>query len=602
MCIPGKAITGSGFNCGKVLGKTDLLCHSKMKLPFISFFGRSGMHWVFLLIVFGRQLQAQPPADVLRKQLGIPVFDSLLLLNPVQRVNLLDKIKAQMAVIKPDSAGLSPLILQMREFAEDQDSRDPDLMADLLEYYNRRIWSSEKGAFRQQIACLSRLHIKAKKENAEWFFIEVDMDLANAYVAQRFNYESGVFLQRDLAGMAEKTADSLCPRKQAVLFNLGVSYLVFNDPKNAVWYLKRALSVKPPKGMFDNRVSILNHLGLAYRDLNQLDNSDSCFNENLKIVEGAYVGITKGNLGENQYLRRKYDAALPLLQADADMALELNDYHLASNALMLMGDIYSRKGNYLKADSILSIGLRLLRNTNSFPKRKKGFSIMERFYIHTHRYSLAALFQDSVLYVSDSLERFYNQSKVSSAEAGFEFQNLREKTQEELTALKLSRQKRTGLAIIFFLLAVIVYLFLQRRLSSARLRESNLNLLQKSTEEELQASRKELEQYVAQLSAVPVDSVDWHNSNLHTGLQYNKFLELFSRSFPGFIDRLNEAFPILTEAEIRYCCLERLNMNVKEKASILGINENSVNKTKGRLRSKLGLEKDASIHFFLVKI
>jgi hypothetical protein len=74
---------------------------------------------------------------------------------------------------------------------------------------------------------------------------------------------------------------------------------------------------------------------------------------------------------------------------------------------------------------------------------------------------------------------------------------------------------------------------------------------------------------VAHLSAVPVDSVDWNNSSLHTGIQYHKFLELFSRSFPGFIDRLNEAFPALTEAEIRYCCLERLNMNVKEKASIL---------------------------------
>jgi tetratricopeptide (TPR) repeat protein len=245
--------------------------------------------------------------------------------------------------------------------------------------------------------------------------------------------------------------------------------------------------------MHDNRVAILNHLGLAFRDLNQLDSSDRCFMENLKIVEGAYVGITKGNLGENQYLRRNYDAALPLLQADADMALELKDYHLASNALMLIGDIYSRKGNYPKADSILSIGLKLLRNTNSFPKRKKGFSIMERFYINTHQNQLAALFQDSVLYVSDSLTRYYNKLQVSSAEAGFEFQNLREKTQDELTALELSRQKRTGLAVIFCLLAVIVYLFLQRRLASARLRETDLKLLQQSTEEELQASRKELE-------------------------------------------------------------------------------------------------------------
>ena len=547
------------------------------------------------------QSKSQLPTDLLRKQLGILVFDSLLNLNPVQRTILLDKVRAQMAVIKPDSIALRPLLLQMREFANDQDNRDPELMADLIEYYNRRIWFPEKGVFRQQIAYLSKLHMKAKKENADWFLIEVDLDLANLYVAEKIHYESGVFLLHELAGLAEKTEDKLCPRKQQIFYNLGVDYLVFNDPKNAVRYLKQSLKAKPLE-LANQKVGILNHLGLAYRDLNQLDSSDLCFQENLKIVKGAYIGITKGNLGENQYLRKNYETALPLLQADANMALELKDYHLASNALILMGDIYSRQGRYTKADSTLLLGLRLLRGTNSFPKRRKGFSIMERFYINTHQNQLAALFQDSVLYVTDSLTRYYNKLQVSSAEAGFEFQNLREKTQQELTALELSRQKRTGLALIFFLLAVIVYLFLQRRLVSARVRETDLKLLQQSTEEELQAARGELEQYVAQLSAVPVDSVDWHNSSLHTGIHYNKFLELFSRSFPGFIDRLNQAFPNLTEAEIRYCCLERLNMNVKEKASILGINENSVNKTKGRLRSKLGLEKETSVHFFLLSI
>ena len=572
-----------------------------MNLPFISFFAGIRLRWVFLLAVFGLPLQAQPTFDLLRKQLGIPVFDSLLNLNPVQRTILLDKVKAQMAIIKPDSIALRPLLLQMREFANDQDNRDPELMADLIEYYNRRIWFPEKGVFWQQIAYLSKLHMKAKKENADWFLIEVDLDLANLYVAEKIHYESGVFLLHELAGLAEKTEDKLCPRKQQIFYNLGVDYLVFNDPKNAVRYLKQSLKAKPLE-LANQKVGILNHLGLAYRDLNQLDSSDLCFQENLKIVKGAYIGITKGNLGENQYLRKNFEAALPLLQADANMALELKDYHLASNALMLMGDIYSRQGRYTKADSTLLLGLRLLRGTNSFPKRRKGFSIMERFYINTHQNQLAALFQDSVLYVTDSLTRYYNKLQVSSAEAGFEFQNLREKTQQELTALELSRQKRTGLALIFFLLAVIVYLILQRRLVSARVRETDLKLLQQSTEEELQAARGELEQYVAQLSAVPVDSVDWHNSSLHTGIHYNKFLELFSRSFPGFIDRLNQAFPNLTEAEIRYCCLERLNMNVKEKASILGINENSVNKTKGRLRSKLGLEKETSVHFFLLSI
>ena len=129
---------------------------------------------VFLLLFFmagnlflQAQPKSQPPTELLRKQLGIPVFDSLLLLSQVQRVILLDNVKAHMAVIKPDSIALRPLLLQMREFAEEQDNRDPELMADLVEYYNRRICFSKKSVFRQQISNLSKLHMKAKKENAD---------------------------------------------------------------------------------------------------------------------------------------------------------------------------------------------------------------------------------------------------------------------------------------------------------------------------------------------------------------------------------------------------------------------------------------------------
>jgi DNA-binding CsgD family transcriptional regulator len=96
--------------------------------------------------------------------------------------------------------------------------------------------------------------------------------------------------------------------------------------------------------------------------------------------------------------------------------------------------------------------------------------------------------------------------------------------------------------------------------------------------------------------------VEWLNSGLNTGLQQHQFMELFSESFPGYIQRLKEAYPGLTETEIRFCCLERLKLSTKEKAVILGINENSVHKTQSRLRAKMGLSKEESLSIRLSDI
>ncbi len=564
---------------------------------------------LFLFLIVGNggyDLQAQayqsPQTETLRKQLGIPEFDALLNLDPVQRTLFLDKSINQIGALKPDSIAVQNLVLEMQEFAKDQDNKDLELTADLLSYFGKQMYENTQ----QQINTLSKLHLKAIREEVVWFRLEVDILLASTFISENKHYESGLFMLRYLAGIVENLDDNLCPRKQQVYFELGVSYLIFNDQRNAVSYLKKALLVNPPKGIKNDKVRILNHLGLSYRELNLLDSSDVYFKANLKITQDsnsiAYKFITLGNLGENQYLRKNYDAALPLLQADADMALELNDFFLASNALLLIGDIHSRKGNYQKAETYLMQGLRFLHGFGSFPKRKKCYSIMERYYLNTNQNKLASLYQDSLLYVNDSLERYYNQSRISSSESQFEYQNLKEKAIEEATSNKLSRYILIGILVLIVLLLLLCIQYFQRQKSLANMRQLKLQLSLQRSESNLEDARAKLDVYLKKLSSQNESDVNWTESRILTQTHWKEFQVLFSASYPRFISRLKENLPQITEGEIRFCCLLRLQLKVKEIALVLGVNENSAYKNRSRLLAKLELTDEKALVEILQQI
>ena len=69
----------------------------------------------------------------------------------------------------------------------------------------------------------------------------------------------------------------------------------------------------------------------------------------------------------------------------------------------------------------------------------------------------------------------------------------------------------------------------------------------------------------------------------------------------GFFKDLKQAFPEVSNAELKLCALLRLNMNLKESAKILGIAVDSVKTARYRLRKKLGLKTEDNLVDFLIQ-
>lgn len=83
--------------------------------------------------------------------------------------------------------------------------------------------------------------------------------------------------------------------------------------------------------------------------------------------------------------------------------------------------------------------------------------------------------------------------------------------------------------------------------------------------------------------------------------EWKTFQITFDQMHDGFFKDLKQAFPEISNAELKLCALLRLNMNLKESAKILGIASDSVKTARYRLRKKLGLKTEDNLVDFLIQ-
>jgi tetratricopeptide (TPR) repeat protein len=89
------------------------------------------------------------------------------------------------------------------------------------------------------------------------------------------------------------------------------------------------------------------------------------------------------------------------------------------------------------------------------------------------------------------------------------------------------------------------------------------------------------------------------NQHILTDRDWAAFKIYFEKTYPGYLLRLRNKFPALSDAEERLFLFIKLNLNRKESAAILGISTDSVKRTRNRLRKRLGLDEDIDLEVFI---
>ncbi len=210
---------------------------------------------------------------------------------------------------------------------------------------------------------------------------------------------------------------------------------------------------------------------------------------------------------------------------------------------------------------------------------------------------------------------------------------------DRLTAEK-SMQKRNGIIVaVALVLSFIIWLWIAQIKKAKRKQAHTRNNLEQLTrilleknslltdiEQKISVLQKKsleddasLEQYLhdknellAQITetkqdsngAVPSSEPDDFEKNIYnqrilTPSDWSAFKIYFEKAYPGYLLRLRNAFPLLTEAEERIFLFTKLNLTNKEAAAMLGISADSVKKTRSRLRHRLQLDETINLDEFV---
>ena len=504
-----------------------------------------------------------------------------------------------------DSLEMVELVTKLRIAAKDLDDKELDYEADLVRthyFFCSRTLPEE----------MIHAELKALRDKAVgsslWLHVRAESMLGHFNMHRLEAYEQGLIHLTRAANLMDDQTSKDYPLKQVCNYHVGIQLYRFGDYENALDYLNRASQAGNQEQVMDMRHEINNTIGLLYRKLNDLDNSDKhfqlAFEQSKARHDSSWIGICAGNLGENSFLRGDYEKAYPLLVADANSAMRINDKGLASNSFSLLGDIQLQWGNIEKADSLLQLADHCARESGEYNRLKVLYPRLAKLAAAKGMVKQAQTYIDSSILVTDSLERATNSLHAARASQKVEIEQLqkRAKEQDQLRSFQITR--RNSIILILFLSIIIVALLFNRHRLKSRERQLVLEQQKLSAEERLHKAIKHLNELAADSKHRQMQkeqlkgSQKLENKVILTDKDWREFSGLFEQVHPGFLQRLEEKFSGITAAETRFMVLSRLNLSVKEKAAILGVSQEAIRQMRYRLRKKWNLESNTDLSAF----
>ena len=408
------------------------------------------------------------------------------------------------------------------------------------------------------------------------------------------------------------------------------------------------------------KVQLQNDIGLVHLRLKQYDQAMASF---LTAIEYAQnnpysTGYVYGNIGAIFLEQERSEMAIPYLQKDLNISMQLADFPSAASAAIDLSSAYLLQGERKQAHSYLKIADSLFvldpeknfintnyENWRRLLKDLEGTNerlFMTELLVQTlsHRLKLEVAENNNQLVTVVRMVEYSIQLK-----------------QAELKALKANRLKLgyiyTAVVLLLVLSGGAIYfisrnhilkqryrideLRLSRREQELKMLEQQKNLqsvelqLQKELAENqalrmeqlqqiqthTQLSKGYLEDLMAQL-AESLRTVLQKENEIHPNIKsklestlraYDQSMHTQSEiNIPAsedanhFINRLKILYPELSADDIKLCSYLRLQMSTKEIATIKMITIAGVNKSRNRIRKKLGIAPEVDLVAFLQQI
>lgn len=388
-------------------------------------------------------------------------------------------------------------------------------------------------------------------------------------------------------------------------------------------YISRALALAAEAKDYDSRGKAL----LArYRLLKAENESDSLLPV-LQRAEAAFalagnrVGQLEAQawkgveLTEEKVSRREGIAVLRQVTADP-VAGELKRYALFRSAL---GWGLLRQGKAAEGLPLLKEAVCRMEETGQEADLLAGYAFLKKYY------AASAGCRDfaEVCRRYDALkDTLFNRQKMQAvARARIEYETEKKEQANRLLQVELKLRERTlqyyiSYGVILLLAAVLLVLWLWGRHRSLRLKQKIIRLQLEEQEKQMyslleaqqqlnrknEELRRDIERVLQTQQQSGGESPELEalmctlSPRLLTEEEEASFRQAFQRLHPGFLAALRQRYPSVTRNEELLCILIYLGFSSDDTALALGILRDSVNKSRYRIRKKLGLSRDEDLN------
>lgn len=410
---------------------------------------------------------------------------------------------------------------------------------------------------------------------------------------------------------------------------LGWTYYDVGNAELSLKYHTKAYDLYKKDGYEKKAAVSLNGIGLTYQLMNEFRKAAEYFNQvlipakkfNMKaLISAAYnnLGISSNNTGD-------YLQAIRYFQLSLKHSLgELLSLAETQNQ---MAYSYVRLSRYQDAEASLNKAFAYIEKSTSNTKKEK---LLDYYKIYSQLYQLRGDYKQAYEYIqkyNTVREEFLSQNKINALLTLTMKRETQEKEQQikELSLEKsLKSYQRNTLAIIVVLLVIIGFLLYNklrgRQKKNAELAEMKQQLLSNK----LEFNHSELKNYsmymthknevisnfIEELIVLEKSGGEDLIPRLHKlvnkfryDMNSEKYIEDFNlqieTKYQDFFYNLQQKFPKLTQNERRLCAQIRLNLSIKEIASLNNISDKSVEMARYRLRKHFELSTNDSLNDFL---
>lgn len=470
-------------------------------------------------------------------------------------------------------------------------------------------------------------------------------ELYSLYAERNFeSVDNRVFYINKALQIQKEIGEEYFPKFYLRRFLAGYSYFNIHYYMEAIEHGEECLKIlgKPSKNLHVY-ILTMDMLGTVYFLQNDFEKSLDYYQgikealEDYKQNHSVYIekfdkfdsdyyklwnAIAEGGIARVYVHQNKLEEAYPLLRNNLEVSLLYDQKNDVAKVKNILGTYYEKKNEISKAIQARRKAFELADLSQTTMEIVEASSKLDQLYKNQNRFDSAYYFNNKKHLAQLRLVESISESKIHSIANKLEHEKLVKRFNEAEQTIR--QQKNTRNLILYsILLALLILLSLykrkdfQQKLKFLELRRNKeiAELKLNQSQQEIKEAYELLELFKLKLqhNQILLDSIktgharkvnnipELQNLTILTKEDWVYFKKQFNKVYPKYIFKLREAYPQISEAELRYLCLVKLNLRQNEIASALGVSESSIRVTWHRMRKKFSVDKDINPLDFLKK-